>query len=141
MNKELNHLLANFVVTYHKLQSFHWYVKGSDFFQVHLKLEELYNEINMGIDELAELLLQIGGEPVSSLRGFLELASIDERTDSFVDSEEVIKTVVADYEALLAEIVSVKKIADEQEAYLVSASMDTFIASFTKTLWMLRQSR
>lgn len=141
MNKELNHLLANFVVTYHKLQSFHWYVKGSDFFQVHLKLEELYNEINMGIDELAELLLQIGGEPVSSLRGFLELASIDERTDSFVDSEEVIKTVVADYEALLAEIVSVKKVADEQEAYLVSASMDTFIASFTKTLWMLRQSR
>ena len=28
MEKKLNHLLADLVVEYHKLQSFHWYLKG-----------------------------------------------------------------------------------------------------------------
>ena len=28
MEKELNKLLADLVVEYHKLQSFHWYLKG-----------------------------------------------------------------------------------------------------------------
>ena len=32
MEKELNKLLADLVVEYHKLQSFHWYLKGYHFF-------------------------------------------------------------------------------------------------------------
>ena len=51
---KLNHLLANLVVEYHKLQNFHWYIKGSDFFTVHAKLEEYYNDINKAVDEVAE---------------------------------------------------------------------------------------
>ena len=33
MEKLLNKLLADLVTEYHKLQHFHWYVKGGDFFQ------------------------------------------------------------------------------------------------------------
>ena len=40
MEKELNKLLADLVVEYHKLQSFHWYLKGYHFFDDHAKLEE-----------------------------------------------------------------------------------------------------
>ena len=37
MEKELNKLLADLVVEYHKLQSFHWYLKGYHFFDDHKK--------------------------------------------------------------------------------------------------------
>lgn len=53
MDKQLNKLLADLVVEYHKLQSYHWYIKGKDFFTVHAKLEELYNGVNKAIDEVA----------------------------------------------------------------------------------------
>ena len=53
METKLNQLLADFVVEYHKLQTFHWYVKGKDFFTVHAKLEEYYHHVKENIDEVA----------------------------------------------------------------------------------------
>ena len=37
MNDDLNLLLSNLNVLYRKLQNFHWYVKGKDFFVIHEK--------------------------------------------------------------------------------------------------------
>ena len=73
MENKLNKLLANYVVEYHKLQNYHWYIKGKDFFQVHAKLEDIYNGINGAIDELAENILMIGYKPLASLKDFLEV--------------------------------------------------------------------
>ena len=42
MEKELNKLLADLVVEYHKLQSFHWYLKGYHFFDDHKKLSLIH---------------------------------------------------------------------------------------------------
>ncbi|EFU83065.1 Dps family protein [Staphylococcus lugdunensis M23590] len=42
--KELNQQVANWTVAYTKLHNFHWYVKGPNFFSLHVKFEELYNE-------------------------------------------------------------------------------------------------
>ena len=66
MNNKLNKLLANLVVEYHKLQNYHWYVKGKDFFQAHAKLEELYNHINGAVDEVADV---VGDGPLSAFVG------------------------------------------------------------------------
>ena len=52
--KNLNCLLADLNVFYRKLQNYHWNVKGKDFFTMHEKLEEYYDEINEQIDEVAE---------------------------------------------------------------------------------------
>ena len=48
MESKLNALLANLTVEYHKLQNQHWYVAGSDFFQAHAQLEELYDRRRCG---------------------------------------------------------------------------------------------
>ena len=63
MESKLNHLLANVTVEYHKLQNLHWYISGSDFFQVHAKLEELYDGLLPIVDDVAETILQQGGKP------------------------------------------------------------------------------
>ena len=72
----VNKQVANWTVLFTKLHNFHWYVKGHQFFVLHDKFEELYNEAAIHIDELAERLLALEGKPVGTLKESLELASI-----------------------------------------------------------------
>lgn len=139
MNDKLNKLLADLVVEYHKLQNFHWYVKGEDFFQAHAKLEEYYDGVNGFIDEVAEAILQVGGAPVATLDQFRSLSTIVEPAPEFVTSDTVLAAVREDFAALLDEAKDIKKEADEKEAYLISALMDELISEFSKSLWMLGQ--
>lgn len=57
----VNKQIANWTVLYTKLHNYHWYVTGPDFFTLHAKFEELYNEAALHIDELAERLLALEG--------------------------------------------------------------------------------
>ncbi len=139
MEKQLNHLLANLVVEYHKLQNFHWYVKGKDFFNAHAKLEEYYDYINEAIDEVAENLLMMGGKPLASLKDFLANASIEEAEMKEIKSKEIYKIVLADFRILLEEVKEIKVSADEENNYLISALMDEYIKQFSKSIWMIGQ--
>ena len=78
MEKKLNHLLADLVVEYHKLQSFHWYLKGYHFFDDHAKLEEYYDEVAEIVDGVAENMLKLGLKPESTMKGFLVIYSVEE---------------------------------------------------------------
>lgn len=139
MEEKLNKLLADFIVEYHKLQSFHWYIKGKDFFTVHAKLEELYNFINQAIDEVAEAILMSGNKPAASLAEFLEISKIKEVNSQHIVSKEVYETVLSDFNYLLNNIKEIKEIADNQNNYLISSLMDDYIKEFTKSIWMINQ--
>lgn len=140
MEKLLNKLLADLVVEYHKLQHFHWYVKGGDFFTVHAQLEKMYDEINEAVDEVAEIMLQCKMKPASSMKEFLKLTGIKEATGSFTTSGPILKAVLKDYEYLLESVKAVKKAADKAGNDLVSTKMDDYIAGFSKTIWMVGQA-
>lgn len=140
MVQKLNVLLSDFGVLYHKLQNFHWYVKGKDFFVVHAKLEEYYDYIKEAIDEIAEHMLMIGAAPEASMAGFLKLANIKEADAKEITSDKIFEIVIADFEYLLKSVVAIKADADEASDYLTSALMDEYIKNFTKSLWMLKQS-
>lgn len=136
---KLNHLLANLVVEYHKLQNFHWYIKGSDFFTVHAKLEDYYNDINKAVDEVAESILMLEGKPLASLKDFAANAAIKEAEAQFIKSDIILAEVEKDYSLLLAEVIEIKKAADAEENFIISAMMDDYIKNFTKAVWMLKQ--
>lgn len=55
---KLNELLANYSIFYQNTRGFHWNIKGEKFFELHLKFEELYNDLLLKIDEVAERLKQ-----------------------------------------------------------------------------------
>ena len=139
MNNKLNKLLANLVVEYHKLQNYHWYVKGKDFFQAHAKLEDLYNHINGAVDEVAENLLMLGGQPLASLKDFLENADIEEAKMEPLKSKYIYKEVLKDFSFLLESVIEIKKEADANEVYVISALMDDYIKEFNKSIWMINQ--
>ena len=61
---ELNVLLANYQLFYMNARGFHWNIKGDKFFELHLKFEELYNNLVIKVDEVAERILTLGYTPV-----------------------------------------------------------------------------
>ena len=64
--EKLNDLLANYMVFYQNTRGLHWNIKGNKFFELHLKFEELYNNLLLKVDEVAERVLTLGGGRRSS---------------------------------------------------------------------------
>ena len=81
-NKEvievLNNQVAEWTVLFTKLHNYHWYVKGPNFFSLHEKFEELYNEPSVYIDDIAERILAIDGNPIATLQEALEWSEVKE---------------------------------------------------------------
>lgn len=139
MEKKMNVLLSDLVVFYHKLQSYHWYVKGNAFFQAHAKLEEYYDAINEQIDEVAETSLMSGFKPVSRVAEFTALTKIKETSGDYTDVNAVFSDILKDFKSLLKNAEELKADADKADNYLISAKMDDFIATYRKAVWMISQ--
>lgn len=140
MNNKMNVLLSDLVVFYHKLQSYHWYVKGSTFFQVHAKLEEYYDGVLEQIDDVAETSLMAGIQPISTLHSFLENSGIEEAKGEYIEVKDVFESVLKDFQYLLDEIKEIKELADEENNYLISAKADGWMEPYYKGIWMISQS-
>ena len=74
---ELDRHLASFFVLFHQYQKHHWLVEGPQFRDIHLFLEEGYNEIHRQLDAIAERITAIGGVPTSSPAAQADLAYIE----------------------------------------------------------------
>jgi len=137
--KNLNVFLSDLNVFYRKLQNYHWNIKGKDFFPVHAKLEELYNEVNTLIDEIAEHILSLEGEPLGRLQDYIETTKIEEAENKKVDSTIIYSELIKDYSMLLEDAKNIKGMAEENSESKTSALMDEIIEDYTKKLWMLKQ--
>lgn len=135
----LNTFLSDLNVFYRKLQNYHWNIKGRDFFVVHSKLEEYYNEINTQIDEVAEHILSLGGQPLGTLKDYINTAKIAEAENKKVDDTTVFNEIIKDFTTLLNCSIEIKKLSDENQEYKTSALMDDCIEDYSKKLWMLKQ--
>ncbi|WP_110927328.1 Dps family protein [Bacillus massiliglaciei] len=136
LTKLVNKEIANFTVLYTKLHNYHWYVNGPHFFELHKKLEELYNEVTADMDELAERLLALGETPVATLKQYMEMTTIEEATGS-ENTEDMVQSVISDFEKISNELLEIIEVAEEEDP--VTADMLTGMKkSFNKHAWMLR---
>ena len=140
LNDKLNVLLANYAVEAHKIHNFHWYVSGPSFYNVHTDLDEVYGAMYDQLDEVAELILMNDGSPLGSMDSFLKNATLSETAEGFKNPQEIYQAILADYEAIRAFATEIKKDADAEDNFLVSAAMDEHIALLSKTIWMIKQS-
>ena len=138
--KNLNCLLSDLNVFYRKLQNYHWNVKGKDFFIMHTKLEEYYNEINEQIDELAEHILMLNNEPLGTMKDYLNNTCIEEAKNEKIDTCQVINNLITDFNTLLKKVTEIKEEADEKKVYATSTLMDNYISLYMKNLWMMTQT-
>lgn len=138
--KNLNTFLSDLNVFYRKLQNYHWNIKGKHFFVIHAKLEEYYNEVNEQIDEIAEHILALGGQPLGTLKDYLNTTKITEAENKKVDYDLVFNEIRKDFSTLLQDSIDIKNSADEAGEHKTSALMDTIIEDYSKKIWMLNQS-
>lgn len=75
---DLNTLLASYQVFYMNTRGFHWNIQGRNFFEMHLKFEELYNDLQLKIDEIAERILTLGHAPIHTFSDCLKQSRIPE---------------------------------------------------------------
>lgn len=137
LKHELNKQVANLSVLFTKLHHYHWYVKGPHFFQLHETFEKLYDEVNELYDEFAERLLMIGGKPVSTQKGNLELATIKEETNHRMDAAAMVKSILADYKQLVDEFKVGLGLASEASDEVTTDMYVGVLSSFEKHIWML----
>ncbi|GED68359.1 DNA starvation/stationary phase protection protein [Brevibacillus reuszeri] len=133
----LNKQVASWSVLYIKLHHFHWYVSGPNFFTLHAKFEELYNEAAKYVDELAERLLAVGGKPVSTMKACMEKSSVQEAAGG-ESAEQMVQVVVSDFTKLIAELKEGIVAAEEADD---DATGDMFLGmseSLQKHVWMLQ---
>ncbi|MEH7238914.1 Dps family protein [Bacillus sp. JJ1562] len=133
----VNKQVANWSVLYIKLHNYHWYVKGSQFFTLHVKFEELYNEAAVHIDELAERLLAISGQPVATMKEILELSSIQEANGS-ENAEEMVANISNDFSILTGELKEGMKVAADADDETTGDMLLAIHQALEKHIWMLQ---
>ena len=138
LNNALNTYIANIGVGYIKLHNLHWNVVGSQFKAVHEYLESLYDAFADVLDETAELLKIAGAQPVASLKGYLEIATIKELGDEAVDQKKALEITLADLELLRDQALEIRKAADTHDCFGVANLMEDHITNYAKQIWFLR---
>jgi starvation-inducible DNA-binding protein len=133
----MNRQVANLNVLYVKIHNFHWYVKGEQFFSLHVKFEELYNEVTLQMDEVAERLLTIKGSPAATLKEYLELATIQEATGK-EDARGMVQSLIEDFATISEELTEGIELAEETKDQPTSDMFIKIRSDLEKHQWMLR---
>lgn len=139
MNKnlisELNQLLSDFHIYYQNTRGFHWNIKGTNFFELHAKFEQLYTEALVNIDDLAERILTIGGRPNHTLETYIETSNIKSVKD-LAEDRPIVESIVANLRQLLEQENKVKALAVEANDDETEDMMIALVNSQEKTIWM-----
>lgn len=136
---QLNDLLANYQIHYQRLRGCHWNVKGNDFFTLHIKFEELYNNAQLTIDEIAERVLTLGKSPYSTYSDYISVSQIKEINTENLEPKKMVEAVLSDYKTLIDMEREIIETASETANDEGTADMITGFMKFQeKTSWMLR---
>ncbi len=135
MIDKLNLLLSNTQIFNMNTRGLHWNIKGDKFFELHIKFEELYTDLNLKVDEIAERILTLEGSPIHSFSSYIKIATIKELTNinSATKSIEAIITSLNTLIKLEREILSVANKANDEGT---SSLMSDYIRQQEKSIWM-----
>ncbi|HCN59896.1 MULTISPECIES: Dps family protein [Mammaliicoccus] len=140
-NKEvievLNKQVAEWTVLYTKLHNYHWYVKGPNFFSLHAKFEELYNEASVYIDDLAERILAIEGNPIATLKEALEWSVIEE-AEKNLTANQMVEQLSKDFTTVIAQLEEGIQLAEKLDDDMTGDMLLAMVTSLEKHNWMLK---
>ena len=138
LESKLNLYLANQMIDYVKKHNLHWNLKGTQFFTLHAKLEELYDEANDILDEVAERILALGGNPVSSMKEALAMATIKELGDGPKSTDETIRTLISDTDYWIKDSKEIADLADKEGDSVTNDMFNGYTKAYQKLAWMLK---
>lgn len=135
LSKDLNDLLANYQIFYMNVRGFHWNVRGDKFFELHLKFEELYNDLILKIDETAERILTLGYTPIHSYSEYIKLSEIKE-LENASDGKVCIASILDSFKILIVKQRALLELSGEAGDEGSNALMSDYIREQEKLVWM-----
>lgn len=133
--EKLNDLLANLQVFYINARGFHWNITGEKFFELHAKFEELYNDLLVKVDEVAERILTLGVTPVHSFTQYVQTSTIIEATN-ISNGKEAVQKILEGFRTLLQLERDILQLSGEANDEGTSALMSDYIRQQEKQVWM-----
>lgn len=132
----LHTLLADFQVHYTNLRGMHWNIKGHGFFVLHEKFESMYNDAAEKIDEIAERILMLGGNPENKFSEYLKTAHVKEVSDITCGGEAV-EHILDTYKHLIGEERKIINIANDANDVVTTDMLTGYLKEQEKMVWML----
>lgn len=136
LSNNLNELLADYQLFYQNLRGMHWNIKGREFFELHVKFEEYYDDAVIKIDEIAERILTLEGEPLHSFTDYLKISKIAE-SKNITNGVEGVKIIISNFQVLILKERSILELAADASDEGTVSLMSDYISETEKTLWML----
>ena len=133
---ELNILLANFQVHYQNLRGLHWNIKGNNFFELHVKFEELYTDAQEKVDLIAERILTLQGSPLHTFDDYTKLATVPKGKDISNDTKAV-TLIVKSLGMLVSLERAILESSEDANDEGTNSMMSDFITEQEKTIWMM----
>lgn len=133
--EKLNELLANYSLFYQNTRGYHWNIKGEKFFELHLKFEELYNDLLLKVDEVAERILTLGHSPNHNYSDYRKTSKITEST-KVSDGITAVKEILNSFQTVIMlqrELLSLSAEAGDEGT---NALMSDYIRLQEKLVWM-----
>lgn len=132
---ELNVLLGNYSVFYQNVRGFHWNIRGEKFFELHVKFEELYTNLQLKIDEIAERILTLGGTPTHSFTAFLQESTI-KPVENVKEGRKAVQSILTAFSTLLLLERDLLVLSQEATDEGTNALMSDYIREKEKLVWM-----
>ncbi len=131
----LNKLLADYMMFYQNTRGLHWNIKGEKFFELHLKFEELYTNLLLKVDEVAERILTLGGTPLHTFDDYKNTAKIKSVKD-VSDGKKGVQTILDAFEILIASQRELLNLSADAGDEGTNALMSDYIREQEKLVWM-----
>ena len=139
VSDQLAKLLADEFVLYTKTRNAHWNVEGTDFHSMHLFFESQYEQLDDFMDSVAERIRTIGHYAPATLKSFLDLTHLTEKTLDKNDSLSFIKELLEDHESIIEFIRgNIDPFASKYHDYGTSDYITGLMEDHEKMAWMLR---
>ncbi|MBE8734860.1 Dps family protein [Aeromonas veronii] len=134
---ELNKLLASYQILYMNVRGFHWNIRGNQFFELHLKFEEIYNDLLLKVDALAERILTLDGVPMHSFSDYLKVSAIPEQK-GLHDGRACVESLLDSFRKLLVAQRRILGQAAEAGDEGTASILSDYVQQQEKLVWMLR---
>jgi starvation-inducible DNA-binding protein len=133
--EKLNTLLANYSIFYQNTRGYHWNVKGEKFFELHLKFEELYNDLLLKIDEVAERILTLGHSPNHNYTEYGKVSKITE-SPKISDGKKAVANILNSFKIIILIQRDLLSFSSDMGDEGTNALMSDYIRSQEKLVWM-----
>lgn len=131
----LNVLLANYSMFYQNARGYHWNIKGENFFELHVKFEELYDDLLIKIDEIAERILTLGYTPNHRYSDYIEMSQIEE-SNQVSDGVTAVNEILDAFKSVISIQREILELSDDAGDEGTNALMSDYIREQEKLVWM-----